>query len=36
MVDSRAWGASEGSNPAVDEREHLSKGFLCGIGRVRV
>jgi hypothetical protein len=28
MVDLRAWGASEGSSPAVDEREHLSKGYL--------
>jgi hypothetical protein len=35
-VDLRAWGASEGSSPAVDEREHLSKGFLRGIGMVRV
>jgi hypothetical protein len=35
MVDLRAWGASEVSSPAVDEREHLSKGFLCGMGMVQ-
>jgi hypothetical protein len=35
MGDLRAWGASEVSSPAVDEREHLSKGFLCGMGMVQ-
>jgi hypothetical protein len=35
MVDLRAWGALEGSSPADDEREHLSKGFLRRIGMVQ-
>jgi hypothetical protein len=35
MVDLRALGALEGSSPEVDKREHLSKGFFCGIGMVQ-